>query len=118
MSRSLLTVLLAVCAAPAAAFLVYRLARGFGFLEPPVDKQHEYRRTIVVALYSLLLFLQALFVGFEKGWPRAWILFGLATGLVFAVCAAVGVWSAIALWRLRHPNIPEALSASARGPES
>lgn len=118
MSRSLLTVLLAVCAAPAAAFLVYWLARGFGFLEPPADKQHEYRRTIVVALYSLLLFLQALFFGFEKGWPRAWILFGIATGLVLAVCAAVGVSSAIALWRLRHPNIPEAPSASARGPES
>jgi hypothetical protein len=117
MSRSLLAVLLAVCAAPAAAFLVYRLARGFGFLEPPADKQQEYRRTIVVALYSLLLFLQALIFGFEKGWPRAWILFGIATGLVFAVCAAVGVWSAIALWRLRHPSIPEAPSSSARGPE-
>jgi hypothetical protein len=118
MSRPLLTALLAVCAAPAAAFLVYRLARGLGFLEPAVDKQHEYRRTIVVALYSLLLFLQALFFGFEKGWPRAWVLFGIATGLVFAVCAAVGVWSAIALWRLRHPSIPEAPSESARGPES
>src|ERR1700693_3635334 len=116
MSRSLLTVLLAVCAAPAAAFLIYRLARGFGFLEPPADKQQEYRRTIVVALYSLLLFLLALFFGFEKGWPRAWILFGIATGLVLAVCAAVGVWSAIALWRLRHPNVPEASLPSADGP--
>jgi hypothetical protein len=118
MSRSLLTALLAVCAAPAAAYLVYRLARGLGFLEPPVDKQHEYRRTIVVALYSLFLFVQALFLGFEKGWPRAWIFFGIATGLVFAVCAAVGVWSAIALWRLRHPNILEAPSEPAPGPES
>jgi hypothetical protein len=118
MSRPFLTVLLAVLAAPAAAYLVYRLARGLGFLEPPADKQHEYRRTIVVALYSLLLFLQALFFGLDKGWPRAWILFGIATGLVFAVCAAVGVWSAIALWRLRHADIPEAPPASAGGPES
>jgi len=118
MSRPLLTVLLVVFAAPAAAYLLYRLARGLGFLEPPADKQHEYRRTIVVALYSLLLFLQALFFGFEKGWPRAWILFGIATGLVFAVCGAVGVWSAVALWRLRHPSIPEAPYASPRGPES
>src|ERR1700693_5701878 len=118
MSRSLLTVLLPVCAAPAEPFLIYRLARGLGFLEPPADKQHEYRRTIVVALYSLLLFLQALFLGFERGWPQAWILFGIATGLVFAVCAAVGIWAALALWRLRHPSVPEAPSRSASGPES
>jgi hypothetical protein len=118
MSRSLLTVFLAVCAAPLAAFVVYRLARGFGLLKPPADKQHEYRRTIVVALYSLLLFLLALFFGFQRGWPRAWILFGIATGLVFAVCAAVGAWSAIALWRLHHANIPEASPRSEHGPES
>ncbi len=118
MSLSLLTMLLAICAAPAVAFLIYRLARGLGFLEPPADKQHEYRRTIAVALYSLLLFLPALFFGFERGWPRAWILFGIAAGLVLAACAAAGVWSAVALWKLRHPNIPEPSPASADGPES
>ena len=103
MSRSLWTMVLAVCAAPAVAYFVYRLARSLGFLDPPADKQQEYRRTIVVAVYSLLLFLPVLFFGFEKAWPRLWILFGIAAGLVLTVCAAVGVWSAIALWRLRHP---------------
>ena len=120
MSRSLSTMLLAVCAAPAVAFIVYRLARGLGFLEPAADKQHEYRRTIVVALYSLLLFLPVLFFGFERSWPRAWILFGIASGLVLAVCAALGVRSAIALWRLRHPDIPEPepSPAPAHGPDT
>src|SRR5512141_254508 len=103
MNRALLTMLLAFCAAPAVAFLVYRLARGLGFLDPPADKQHEYRRTIVVALYALLLFLPVLFFGFARGWPRAWILFGIVSGLVLAVCAVVGILSAVALWRLRHP---------------
>ena len=104
MSRPALTMALALCAAPAVAFLVYRLARGLGFLDPPADKQHEYRRTIVVALYALLLFLPVLFFGFARGWPRAWILFGIVSGLVLAVCAAVGILSAVALWRLRHPE--------------
>ena len=104
MNRSVLTMLLALCVAPAVAYMVYRLARGLGFLEPPSDKQHEHRRTIIVALYALVLFLPVLFYGFEKGWPRAWILFGIATGLVLAVCAVAGVWSAISLWKLRHPE--------------
>lgn len=104
MSRPAVTMALALCAAPAVAFLVYRLARGLGFLDPPADKQHEYRRTIVVALYALLLFLPVLFFGFARGWPRAWILFGIVSGLVLAVCAAVGILSAVALWRLRHPG--------------
>jgi hypothetical protein len=73
--------------APAVADLVDRLARGLGFLEPPADKQHERRRTIVVSVYALVLFLPVLFYGFEKGWPRLWILFGIATGLVLAVSA-------------------------------
>ena len=104
MSPPAVTMVLALCAAPAVAFLVYRLARGLGFLDPPADKQHEYRRTIVVALYALLLFLPVLFFGFARGWPRAWILFGIVSGLVLAVCAAVGILSAVALWRLRHPG--------------
>jgi hypothetical protein len=104
MNRSVLTMLLALCVAPAVAYMVYRLARGLGFLEPPSDKQHEHRRTIIVALYALVLFLPVLIYGFEKGWPRAWILFGIATGLVLAVSAVAGVWSAIALWKMRHPE--------------
>ena len=104
MNRSVLTMLLALFVAPAVAYMVYRLARGLGFLEPPSDKQQEHRRTIIVALYALVLFLPVLFYGFEKGWPRAWILFGIATGLVLAVSAVAGIWSAIALWKMRHPE--------------
>ena len=104
MSRAVLTLLAALCAAPAIAYFVYRLARGLGFLEPPADKQHEHRRTIVVSLYALVLFLPVLFYGYGKGWPRLWILFGIASGLVLAVCAVAGIWSAIALWKLRHPE--------------
>ncbi len=104
MNRAVLTLLVALCAAPAVAYVVYRLARGLGFLEPPSDKQHEHRRTIVVSLYAFVLFLPVLFYGYEKGWPRVWILFGIATGLVLAVCAVAGIWSAFALWKLRHPK--------------
>ncbi|MGH9316181.1 MAG: hypothetical protein ACRD1P_03615 [Thermoanaerobaculia bacterium] len=94
--------LLAVIAAPVIAYFVYRLAKGLGFLEPPVDKQHEYRREIIVALYSFLLFLPVLLYGYEKGWPRAWILFGIFNVLALIFFAVSGVWSARRLWRLRH----------------
>ena len=104
MSPAIAVLVAALVAAPVVAFLVYRLARGLGFLDPPADKQHEHRRTIVVALYALLLFLPVLFFGFEKRWPGAWVLFGIATGLALAVTSAVGIRSAFALWRLRHPK--------------
>ncbi|HSS44394.1 MAG TPA: hypothetical protein VLO07_03550 [Thermoanaerobaculia bacterium] len=96
--------LLAVLTAPIIAYLVYRLAKGLGFLDPPVDKQHEYRREIIVALYSFLLFLPMLLYGYEKGWPRAWILFGIFNALALIFFAVSGVWSARRLWRLRHPE--------------
>jgi len=96
--------LLAVIAAPVIAYFVYRLARGLGFLDPPVDKQHEYRREIIVALYSFLLFLPVLLYGYEKGWPRAWILFGIFNVLALIFFSVSGVWSARRLWRLRHPE--------------
>jgi uncharacterized membrane protein YedE/YeeE len=93
----------AIVASPALAWLVYRLAKGLGFLEPPADRQHELRRTIVVAMYTILLFLPVLFYGFEKGWPRAWVIFGGMVGLALLFFAGSGVWSARALWKLRHP---------------
>jgi hypothetical protein len=107
MNRSLLTMLLAVCAAPAVAFLVYRLARGLGFLEPPADKQQALRREIVVALYAFLIFLPVLFYGYEKAWPRAWILFGIFNGLAMLFFAVFGVRAVLVLWRLRHPGPSE-----------
>jgi hypothetical protein len=104
MTPGAVILVLTLVTAPAAAYLAYRLARELGFLDPAVDKQQEYRRTIVVAVYALLLFVPVLFYGFGKGWPRAWILFGIATGLAFAWTGAAGIRSAVALWRLRHPK--------------
>ena len=104
MTPAAVVVFLALLAVPGAAYLLYRLAREFGYLEPAADKQQEHRRTIVVALYALLLFVPFLFYGFGKGWPRAWILFGIAASLALAVTGAVVIWSAIALWKLRHPK--------------
>ncbi len=95
---------LAVVAAPAFAWLVYRLAQGLGFLEPPRDRQHELRRTIVLAIYSFLLFLPVLIYGFEKRWPGAWIVFGVVDGLALLFFAGSGIWAGRALWKLRHPE--------------
>ena len=106
MSGALSAMALAV-GAVAAAYLFYRLARGLGFLEPAEDKQHQYRRAIVLALYALLLFLPVLFYGFERRWQRAWLLLGIATALALIVFGAIGVWSAVALWRLRHTDIAD-----------
>lgn len=102
MSRPYLWMAIAIVASPAIAWLVYRLAKGLGFLEPPVDRQHELRRTIGVAVYAFLLFLPVLFYGFERRWPRAWVIFGVLDGLALLLFASAGIWSARALWKLRH----------------
>ncbi len=96
---------LALAAAPAFAYLVYRLAKGLGFLEPPIDRQHELRRTIVLAVYAFLLFLPVLFYGYEKRWPRAWVLFGFVDGLALIFFARSGLWAARSLWTLRHSDV-------------
>ena len=118
MNRSILTMLLALCVAPAVAFLVYRLARGLGFLEPPADKQHALRREIVVALYAFLIFLPVLFYGYEKAWPRAWIIFGIFNGLAMLFFAVFGGRAALLLWRLRHPRPAEPAPETAPGDET
>src|SRR6476646_3589399 len=104
MARPFLWLAVAVAAAPAFAWIVYRLAKGLGFLEPPADRQHELRRTIIVAIYALLLFLPVLFYGIEKRWPRAWIIFGVVDGAALLFFAASGAWAARALWKIRHPE--------------
>jgi hypothetical protein len=104
MSRPFLWLALALAAAPAFAFLVYRLARGLGFLEPPIDRQHELRRTISLAIYAFLLFLPVLIYGFEKRWPRAWIFFGIVDGGALLFFAGSGMWAGRELWRIRHPE--------------
>jgi len=117
MSRSFLTMLAAVVVAPAVAFLVYRLARGLGFLEPPADQQHALRREIVVALYAFLIFLPVLFYGYEKAWPRAWIIFGIFNGLAMLFFAVFGGRAALRLWRLRNPRPSEPVHEPAPGDE-
>lgn len=118
MSRSFLTMLAALGVAPAVAFLVYRLARGLGFLEPPADQQQALRREIVVALYAILIFLPVLFYGYEKGWPRAWIIFGVFNGLAMLFFAVFGGRAALRLWRLRHPGPAVPVRETARGDET
>ncbi len=105
MSRPFLWLLVAVLASPAVAYFVYKLAGGLGFLEPPRDRQHELRRTIIVSLYAFLLFLPVGIYGTEKGWPRVWVLFGAVDGLALAFFAAGGIWATVQLWKLRHPEL-------------
>jgi len=107
MTRSVLWLLVAVAASPAIAYLTYRLARELGFLDPPFDQQHEYRRSIILSIYCFLLFLPVLLFGFDRGWPRVWVLFGIVNGLALLTFGFFGVWAAVRLWRLRHPELQE-----------
>jgi hypothetical protein len=107
MNRSAALFLLAILAAPGLAYLVFRLARELGFLDPPANPEHEQRRTIVLALYALLLFLSIFLFGWGKGWPRAWIIFAVVNGLALIAFAAIGIVAGARLWKLRHPE-PEA----------
>ena len=107
MSRPVLILVLAMLAAPAVAYLVYRLARELGFLDPPMNLEHELRRTITLALYTLLLFLSVFLFGWGKGWPRAWIIFAVVNGLALVAFAVVGVIAGTRLWKLRHPEPSE-----------
>lgn len=107
MNRATALFLLAILAAPAIAYLVFRLARELGFLDPPSSPEHEQRRTIVLALYALLLFLSIFLFGWGKGWPRAWIIFAVVNGLALIAFAAIGIVAGARLWKLRHPE-PEA----------
>jgi hypothetical protein len=102
MSRPAVLMLAAVFASPALAYLIYRAAKELGFLDPPVDRQHELRRQILAALYASLIFLPVFLFGWERHWPRIWIAFGVVSGLALVFFAVSGVASAKALWRLRH----------------
>ncbi len=115
MTRSFIWMGLVLLASPGFAWLVYRLARELGFLDPPRDREHELRRTIVIALYALLLFLPVLFYGFEKRWPPAWIIFGSIVALALVIFAAAGIWSARQIWKIRHPEPSLLAPASSPG---
>jgi uncharacterized membrane protein len=104
MTRAMRLLVLSLLAAPALTFLVYRLAKGLGFLEPPRDQQHEYRRTILTALFAFVLFLPIMLFGYANDWPRVWRVFGLINGLALVFFAGMGTLAARRLWRLRHPE--------------
>lgn len=110
MSRPMRYLVLAVLAAPALTYFVYRLARGLGFLDPPWNKEHEERRTIVVALFAFVLFFSIFLFGYANSWPRVWAVFGVINGLALAIFAGAGTLAARRLWKLRHPG-PEPLGA-------
>lgn len=116
MSRPALFLLLAVLAAPAFAYLVFRLAKELGFLDPPMNLEHELRRTITLALYTLLLFLSIFLFGWGRGWPRAWIIFAVVNGLALVAFAVVGLIAGMRLWKLRHPE--PVVSSDAPDPEA
>ena len=90
--------------AGAATWLIYRLAKGLGFLDPPWNAEHEQRRTIVVALFAFLLFLSVFLFGHANAWPRVWAVFGVINAVALVLFGAIGVIAGRRLWRLRHPR--------------
>jgi hypothetical protein len=104
MNGPFIWLVLAVLASPAVAYFVYRLAKELGFLDPPIDRQHDLKRTIVVSLYAFLLFLPVGIYGTEKKWPRVWVFFGLMVGVAMAIFAYGGIRATLELWKLRHPE--------------
>jgi hypothetical protein len=103
MSRAMRYFVLALAASPFLTYFVYRLAKGLGFLDPPWNKEHEYRRTIVAAMYAFVLFLSVFLFGHANAWPRVWAIFGVVNGVALVLFAAMGLSAAWKLWRLRHP---------------
>jgi drug/metabolite transporter superfamily protein YnfA len=95
---------LALVLAPVLAWAVYRLAKELGFLDPPWNPEHEERRTIIAALYALMLSLCVFLFGYANAWPRVWAAFGVVNALSLLFFTAVGVRAIVRLWRLRHPS--------------
>jgi hypothetical protein len=112
MSGPRLLLLAAIVASPVIAYLIYRAAKVLGFLDPPVDRQHELRRQILAALYAFLIFLPVFLFGWERRWPRIWIAFGVVSGLALVFFAASGLVCARSLWKLRRGAEPGAREPS------
>lgn len=104
MTRPMRFLILALVTAPALTYAVYRLAKGLGFLDPPWNREHEYRRTIIAAVYAVLLFLPIFLFGYSNAWPRVWWIFGVINALALLAFAAMGCAAVVRLWRLRHPR--------------
>jgi carbon starvation protein CstA len=114
MTRAMRLLILAMLATPALTYAVYRLAKGLGFLDPPLNKEHEYRRAILAAVFAILLFLPILLFGFANAWPRVWALFGVVNALALLAFLGMGGAAALRLWRLRPPGDMPAASDSPR----
>jgi hypothetical protein len=118
MTRPMRWLILAVVVAPAFTYGIYRLGKELGFFDPPWNREHEYRRTIVVALFAFLLLLPIFLFGWAAAWPRVWALFGVINGLALAVFAVLGATAARKLWKLRHAEpAPVPVPASASHPD-
>jgi hypothetical protein len=102
MSRAGILLLAAILAAPVVAYLVYGLARGLGFLDPPRSREQELKRSILAALYAFLILFPVFLFGWERRWPRVWIAFGVVCGAALVFFAVSGAAAARELWRLRH----------------
>jgi hypothetical protein len=104
MSRAMRYFVLALAASPFVTYFVYRLAKGLGFLDPPWNKEHEYRRTVTAAMYAFVLFLGIFLFGYSNAWPRVWAIFGVVNALALVFFGAVGISAGWKLWKLRHPR--------------
>jgi hypothetical protein len=113
MTRPMWLLATAVVAAPLFAWLVYRVARALGFLDPPFNAEHAERRTILVAMWAFLLSFSIFLFGFANGWPRIWAAFGVLNGIALVIFAGLGLAAARRLWRLRHPAPAAPASPSA-----
>ena len=102
MTRAMRSLVLALVVAPLLVYGVYRLARGLGFLDPPWNPEHGERRTIVAAIYALLLFLCIFLFGYANAWPRVWAIFGIVNAAALVFFLALGVVAARRLWKMRH----------------
>jgi hypothetical protein len=117
MSRPMVLFSIALLVAPALTYLIYRLAKGLGYLDPPATKEQEYRRTVSASLYAFLLFLPVFIYGYEKGWPRIWVIFAAVNGIVLFLFAVIGSRTAMRLWKLRHPESDADREARRNPPE-
>ncbi len=118
MTRAMRSLVLAFVVAPFVVYGVYRLARGLGFLDPPWNKEHEERRTIVATVYALLLFLCIFLFGYANAWPRVWAIFGIVNAAALVFFLALGIAAARRLWKLRHPAAEAAPAIAAEGSEN